>query len=131
MSWLLDVNVLIALAHQGHAEHGRVLRWFASLDSAHEKLATCAITELGFVRVSVQAGLECDVPDAVETLKGLKSSSRVRFELLPDALGAERIPAFVLSPKQITDGHLLELAQQHSMPLATLDKGIPGAWLIP
>jgi len=29
MNWLLVVNALIALAHQGHAEHSRVVGWFA------------------------------------------------------------------------------------------------------
>ena len=131
MSWLLDVNALVALAHQGHADHSRIIRWFASLIGSESKLATCAITEIGFVRVSIQAGLEKDAPGAAETLRGLKESSRVDFELLPDALGADRLPAYVLGPKQVTDGHLLELAEAHSLSLATLDKGIPGAFLIP
>lgn len=131
MSWLLDVNALVALAHQGHADHSRIIRWFASLIGSESKLATCAITEIGFVRVSIQAGLEKDAPGAAETLRGLKESSRVDFELLPDALGADRLPAYVVGPRQVTDGHLLELAEAHSLSLATLDKGIPGAFLIP
>lgn len=131
MSWLLDVNALIALAHQGHADHSRVIRWFASLIGSGAKLGTCAITEVGFVRVSIQAGFESDAPGAVETLKGLKDSSRVPFELLSDSLGADRLPAYVLGARQVTDGHLLELAEEFSMQLATLDKGIPGACLIP
>lgn len=131
MSWLLDVNALIALAHQGHADHSRVIRWFASLIGSDAKLGTCAITEVGFVRVSIQAGFESDAPGAVETLKGLKDSSRVPFELLSDSLGADRLPAYVLGARQVTDGHLLELAKEFSMQLATLDKGIPGACLIP
>ncbi len=63
----------------------------------------------------------------METLRGLKESSSIPFELLPDSLGADRLPSHVLGAKQITDGHLLELAAEFSMRLATLDKGIPGA----
>lgn len=131
MSWLLDVNTLIALAHQGHADHQRVIRWFASLIGTEARLGTCSITEVGFVRVSIQAGFENNAPGAVETLLGLKESSRVPFDLLPDALGSDRLPSYVLGAKQVTDGHLLELAKEFSMQLASLDKGIPGAYLIP
>lgn len=131
MKYLLDVNTLVALAHQGHADHSRVILWFASMIESEAKLATCAITELGFVRVSIQAGFERDAPSAVETLCGLKESSRIPIELLPDSLGVDRLPSYVRGPKQITDGHLLGLSGQFSMRLATLDKGIPGAFLIP
>jgi len=131
MNCLLDVNTLVALAHQGHSEHPRVIRWFASLIGSPVELATCAITELGFVRVSIQAGFEKDAPSAVDTLMGLKDSSKIPFKLLSDSLGADRLPSYVSGPKQITDGHLMELATGSSMRLATLDKGIPGAFLIP
>lgn len=131
MSWLLDVNALIALAHQGHADHPRLIRWFASLIGSEARLGTCAITEVGFVRVSIQAGFESNVPDAAETLRGLKESSVIPFDLISDALGADRLPPYVSGTKQITDGHLLELAKEFSMQLASLDKGIPGAYLIP
>jgi predicted nucleic acid-binding protein len=131
MKWLLDVNTLIALAHQGHAEHARVIHWFASLMDSEARLGTSAITEIGFVRVSIQAGFENNAPDAAETLRGLKSSSCIPFDLIPDSLGADQLPNYVIGAKHVTDGHLLELARAFSMQLATLDKGIPGAYLIP
>jgi toxin-antitoxin system PIN domain toxin len=128
---LLDVNVLVALAHQAHADHERVSRWFASLREGEVTLATCSICELGFVRVSVQSGLESSVPEAVDTLKGLIASSRIPFRRLADELGATDLPPSVKGPKQITDGHLSALARHHGGRLATLDRGIPGARLIP
>ena len=131
MNWLLDVNALIALAHQGHADHTRAIRWYASLIGSDAKLATCAITEIGFVRVSIQAGFENNVPDAVETLLGLKKSSRIPFEFISDSLGADRLPSYVLGARQVTDGHLLELGKEASMQLVTMDKGIPNADFIP
>lgn len=131
MSWLLDVNALVALAHQGHADHPRIIRWFASMVGSGGKLATCSITEVGFVRVSIQAGFEANAASAVETLAGLKESSRVPFELLGDALGASRLPGWVTGARQVTDGHLLALAEEHGMALATLDKGIVRGFLIP
>ena len=108
-----------------------IFRWFASLIDTEARLGTCPITEVGFVRVSIQAGFENNAPDAVETLRVLKESSRVPFDLVPDTLGADRLPAYVTAAKHVTDGHLLELATESSMLLATLDKGIPGAFVIP
>jgi predicted nucleic acid-binding protein len=131
MRWLLDVNALVALAHQGHADHPRVSRWFASLIGSEARIATSSITEIGFVRVSIQAGFESNAPDAAETLLGVKGSSRLPFELVSDSLGADRLPIYVMGAKQVTDGHLLELAREHAMQLATLDKTIPGAYHIP
>lgn len=130
MSWLLDVNVLIALAYQRHAEHARVIGWYASILGSGASLATCAITEIGFVRVSIQAGFENNVPDAVETLRGLKASSSIPFRLIPDSLGAERLPPYVVGARQVTDGHLLALAKEFSMQLVTLDKSVPGGYCL-
>lgn len=131
MTLLLDVNALIALAHEGHADHHRASAWYAGLPDEGVTLATCSMCEIGFVRVSVQAGLEASVPEAVDTLCGLMASSRIPFGRLTDDLGAADLPPHVLGPKQITDGHLLALARRHGCSLATLDRGIPGAVLIP
>ncbi len=91
---------------------------------------TCSITELGFLRVSVQAGLEPTVATAQLTLNNLKKSSAVTFAILTDALGADSLPKYAKSPAQLTDGHLLELAKASGARLVTLDRGIPGALLV-
>lgn len=131
MKLLLDVNVLVALAYQDHVEHERVSRWYAALPREGVTLATSSICELGFVRVSVQTGLEGSVPEATDTLKGLIVSSEVPFVRLSDDLGASDLPAYVKGPRQVTDGHLLGLARKHGGQLASLDRGIPGALAIP
>lgn len=130
MILLLDVNVLVALAHQGHAEHDRVSAWYARLPKKGAVLATCSLSELGFVRVSVQAGLEASIPEAVDTLTGLVASSRILFRRLADDLGAADLPPYVKGPRQVADSHLLVLARKHGAQLATLDRGIPGACII-
>ncbi len=130
MKYLLDVNALIALAHQNHIHHTDVGQWYLSIKSSATALCTCSITELGFVRVSVQTGLQEDVPTARKALDRLKRSSHVPYELLNDCLGAERLPSFANTPSKITDGHLVQLAEYHDAKLVTLDKGIPKALLI-
>lgn len=129
MTYLLDVNALLALAHASHTMHERVETWVRKLLRT-DKLATCAITELGFVRIAPQTRLAPDVARAGEVLSALKRSKRPAFVLLPDALGADGLPAWVKFPAQTTDGHLLALADRHAARLATFDEGIPGATLI-
>ena len=52
MKYLLDVNALVALGFSHHEFHDRVAAWLHAQN--FPPLATCSITELGFVRVLVQ-----------------------------------------------------------------------------
>ncbi len=130
MNYLADVNVLIALAHGGHAFHARVRLWYLGLN-AGDRLFTCATTELGLVRALLNLRLVPDVAGAVMVVSSVKQSGQVPFEFLADDVGVEVMPAYVKTARQTTDGHLLMLAAKHEARFATLDTGIPGAWLIP
>ena len=56
MKYLLDVNGLVALGFLQHEFHERVASWVHTLTTRGvPELATCSITELGFVRVLAQA----------------------------------------------------------------------------
>jgi len=126
--YLLDVNALIALGIAHHAEHARVAQWVRGLRG--DRLATCPITEIGFVRVTCgAAGLASDAAVARQLLAKLKAAAGI--ELLADRNGAANLPPWVLRSAQVTDGHLLALATRHGAQLATLDTGIRGAFLIP
>jgi predicted nucleic acid-binding protein len=132
MIYLLDVNVLLALGYEEHVHQTRAWRWLDCLHASEPSvnLATCSITELGFVRIaSGGAGFAPSVSAAQEDLNGLKRKRR--FAFLSDGLGADRLPCWVERSKQVTDGHLLELALAHNAVLVTLDNGIPGALLVP
>jgi predicted nucleic acid-binding protein len=94
-------------------------------------LATCSITELGFVRVLSQAPVYgLTVADARNALLRLKRSKVVLFTFVADDHDISHLPAWAKSAKQTTDGHLLQLARAHGAVLATLDQKIPGAYLI-
>ncbi len=131
MRYLLDVNALIALGHVAHAHHESAQLWQSTLSAGVDVLGTCAITELGFVRVSVQSGLQANIFTAQEALARLKATGPVAYELWADEVGANRLPAYVRKPSELTDGHLLELARAQRARLVTLDVSIPGAVLIP
>ncbi len=133
MTYLLDVNALLAFGYATHVHHRRVLRWLKAMTHRERdslQLATCAITELGFIRVATgPARLTQEVNKACTDLMLLKRDKRLTF--LDDALSAERLPSWVVRSKQTTDGHLLQLASSYGASLVTLDTGIPGALLIP
>jgi toxin-antitoxin system PIN domain toxin len=130
VKYLLDVNMLVALGHTLHVHHARAEWWLKSVAPKAEGLATCAITELGFVRVSVQTGLQPDVATAAKALASLKASSPVGIELWPDAIGVDKLPRYVKKPADLTDGHLLELARANGAQFVTLDGDIPEALLV-
>ncbi len=108
-------------------------RWLLSLGKGKSyEILTCPITELGFVRVLSQApqyGLT--VAQSRTLLARLKSQRRVPFRFISDDHDVSRLPAWVKTGRQTTDGHLAELARAHDSVLATLDERIPSAFVIP
>ena len=133
MKYLLDVNVLVALGFLQHEFHEAVAGWVHTLASRGvPELATCSITELGFVRVLAQAPqYGFTVAHARTLLLRLKTGNSLKFTFIPDDHDVSHIPAWVKTAKQTTDGHLAQLAKAKSAILATLDERIPGAFLIP
>ena len=129
MKYLLDVNALVALGFGNHEFHTRVASWLRV--QQFPELATCSITELGFVRVLAQApAYGFTIAQARTLLLRLKEADLLRFTFIADDQDVSRLPAWVRTPKQITDGHLVRLAMANGGMLATLDGKIPGAYLI-
>jgi predicted nucleic acid-binding protein len=130
MRYLLDVNALVALGVFHHKFHDRVNAWITSQEGAQR--LTCSITELGFARVIAQVpDYGFTVQQARTLLLGLKRNSGLQLSFLPDGNDISLLPAWAKTPKQTTGGHLVQLASAHGAVLATLDEGIPGAFLIP
>lgn len=130
MTYLLDVNALVALGFAHHEFHDRVALWLRA--ERFPALATCSITELGFVRALAQApayGLA--LGQAKTLLLRMKQATTPHFAFIPDGHDISHLPSWAKTPKQITDGHLLNLAAANRAVLATLASRIPGAYLIP
>ena len=128
MICLLDVSALIGLGFAQHEFHERVATWVAAQEDL--SLATCSITELGFVRILPQmTASDLSVAEARALLHRLKKSQSFRF--FADDHDISHLPAWVKMPRQTSDGHLVRLARAHGATLATLDHRIPGAYLIP
>jgi uncharacterized protein len=130
MRYLLDVNALVALGFAHHEFHDRVASWVRK--QQFPLLATCSITELGFIRVLAQApAYGFTVAQARTLLLRMKKAPALPLAFIPDGHDVSHLPAWVKAPGQTTDGHLAQLASSNGAVLATLDERIPAAYLIP
>ncbi len=123
MKFLLDVNVLLAWEHPMAQGHGSFHAWRAAHPS--DELLSCAVTELGFIRVSVQVFSY----SVVQAQEALAKRLRPYVRYLAD-LPAPALPASVRGGSRTTDGYLAQVAQTHGASLATFDTGIPNVTLI-
>lgn len=134
MKFLLDVNILIAWAWDDHPHNLRVRKWIGSiLASPRAMIYTSPITEIGFVRVSLQKSIpQMEIGVAAKELGNLIKALGTHHRFLSDDLSSHRaFPTWCKNAKHTTDSHLLALAEKHKLQLATLDTGILGAFLIP
>ena len=128
----MDVNVLVAWGWSDHVEHERTVTWIAAARKQATILLTSAIPELGFVRISVQrTGGRVTVKQASKTLAGMVGSLEAHHVFLADDRPSNDFLEWCHRASRTTDAHLLRLAEAHGVELATLDTGIPGAFLIP
>ena len=114
MSHLLDVNLLLACAWSGHADHAQANRWLDSVSS----FATAPLTQMGFLRVSMSPAYGASFADARTALTAILQMKSHRF--LTDATQVDSLPTISTS-KDVTDAHLVRLAASHKIKLATLD----------
>lgn len=114
MSHLLDVNLLLACAWSGHADHVRANRWLNSV----AEFSTAPVTQMGFLRVSMSPAYGAAFGDALTALRAILQLKSHRF--LTDAVGSDSLPT-LSNGKDVTDAHLVRLATSHGLKLGTLD----------
>ncbi len=125
MTYLLDVNVLIALTDPSHVAHDDAHAWFSR--EGHTSWATCPITENGVLRIlgnpkyPNSPGSPAIVAGIVEQLRSLPGHCfwAEDFSLVgSEAVDARRI----LTSAQVTDTYLLAFAKVRGGKLATFDR---------
>ena len=125
MSYLLDVNVLIALIDKDHIAHEVAHSWFAS--TGRNDWATCATTENGLLRIignpnyQSSPGSPARVLPALRELRSLPGHSfwAEDASLTDQSLvDGEKL----LSASRVTDTYLLALAAAKGGQLATFDR---------
>jgi predicted nucleic acid-binding protein len=123
MTWLLDGNVLIAMALLDHPHRARCLRWFTSIES----FATCPTTEGTLLRIHMQHAEDKSAIAAWRTLEVFRSHPRHVF-WQENFSYAEILPSRLTGYRQITDSWLSELARRKGGKLATLDVALSVLW---
>ncbi|MGI9136414.1 MAG: TA system VapC family ribonuclease toxin [Candidatus Nanopelagicales bacterium] len=125
MSYLLDVNVLLALAWPNHVHHGAARTWFAEAHPAG--WVTCGVTESGFIRVSSNVRVTPDARTPAEAALLLhRLCSLAEHEFVADTVSLadsfELIGEMAHSSSAITDAHLILLANAEGATFVTFDR---------
>jgi toxin-antitoxin system PIN domain toxin len=112
---LLDVNVLLALAWPNHQFHAAARK---RLEAGRDRWATCALTQLGFIRIS---------KSPLEAARLLAAMVGDRLHVYLGALPSPVSNPFagslksILGSQQVTDAYLLSLARSRGARLVTFD----------
>lgn len=117
MTHLLDVNMLLACAWESHGQHVHARTWL----ERQKSFATCPISQLGFLRVSLSPAFRANHADALSALKDIIDREEALF--LSDDAAPAGLPA-VSHHADITDAYLVTLARSHGAKLATLDDAL-------
>jgi len=129
MRSLFDVNLLVALADEDHAFNERAHAWLQRHSSGG--WASCALTELGFVRVLSNPNYSDRVRLSVNEVARMlrKFVERTDHEFWHAEVSLADGSVFdtrrIHGPRQLADVYLLALAVHHGGRLVTLDQGIP------
>ena len=117
--YLLDSNVLIALATQEHSLNARAAAWFRK----GYRFATCPITQGALVRFHLRVGVDATAESAKLLLESL--SALPRHEFWPDDASYLDLPTTgIIGYQQVTDAYLAMLAGKHKGSLATMDEAL-------
>ncbi len=125
-TYLLDVNLLLALSDPMHVHHEAAHRWFA--DRGRRSWATCPLTENGFVRVASHPNYPNrpgDVPAVLSLLRQLCEAPGHQFWAEDISLLGILESSAIITHAQVTDVYLVGLAVHRQGRLATLDQRIP------
>jgi len=124
---LLDINVLIAMSWPRHIHHDRAHRWFGGRGGA--PWATTPLTEAGYLRLSVNPAVVHRSLPMAAAVSGLRAMRGVPgHQFVPDTSSLTEPVIEVtrlVTGRQVTDVHLVNLAAAAGGVLATLDKAIP------
>lgn len=117
MNHLLDANSLLAWHHTGSPHHDVFHVWVKRV--GRSSLRTCALTELAFVRVSIQA-FGYTLAQAQQALATIKAQAGGFISIAP----SPQLANWAATPHKTTDAWLCQLATSHGLRLATFDAGI-------
>ena len=125
--YLLDVNVLIALAWPNHSAHQDVQSWFAR--NSTREWSTCPFTECAFIRIVSNPAFSSDfltLQESIHLLDLNLQDPRHHFwaDDLPVENALRQFQGRISGHQQVTDAYLLGLTLHKKGRLATLDRSV-------
>src|SRR4051812_28646194 len=100
--YLLDSNILIALATPEHSLNSRAAEWFRQ----GHRFATCPITQGSLVRFHLRVGVQANVESARLLLKSICGLPRHEF-WADDASYLDLPIVGIVGHRQVTDAYLV------------------------
>lgn len=125
MTYLVDVNVMVALSWPNHVHHAAANAWFQAL--ADDRFATCPLTEVAFVRLSMNPAVVGHVMPYETIARALEMyRAHSKHEFWPD--GVDFLSAThgyrLWGHRQVTDAYLAGLAAARGGGLVTFDGAV-------
>ena len=125
MTFLPDINVLIALIDPAHVGHDAAHAWFGK--EGKRSWATCPVTENGLIRIVGHPRYTGGPGSPAEIGAWVKQMTKLPGHVFwPDDIsltGTKHVDIRqIMTSAQITDSYLLALAVAHDGCLATFDR---------
>ncbi len=132
-SYLIDVNVWLALSWEGHVHSVAATEWLSGRPKSATRLQFCRTTQLGLLRLltngQVMGASVLDLGQAWQVYDRWMEDPRVRFA--GEAAGtdaafrsASRVFASRPATKAIVDSYLVGLAMANKCAIVTFDNGL-------
>jgi uncharacterized protein len=126
MTYLLDINAVMALMNRDHVDHLRTHRFFA-----RRPFATCPLVLLGVLRLLTRPPHLSGKPPLATPPEAWRKLAVLRNQRATVFVPDEPDPASLRMPFQKVMGHrqwndfyLVGLAQKHAFMVATFDEGL-------
>lgn len=125
MVGLLDVNVLVALVVPEHEHHPLAIDWFTT-EATTRGWATCAVTELGVIRVCAQLPGGAWPPERTADQLLMLTAAGREYAFWADVASPAAMPEVraATSGKQVADRYLLGLVRRLGGRLVTFDRAL-------
>jgi len=131
ISYLIDVNVWLAMTWDLHPQHRSAARWYASTNDS--PLLFCRFTMLGLLRLltnsKVMGDSTCSIEEALQLYDRWTRDPRVELASEPrgtEELFREALAAFhrQQATKAVADSYLVGFAGALGAEIVTFDKGL-------
>jgi uncharacterized protein len=126
--YLLDVNMMAALASDEHEHYQKAHDWFDSLTKSDE-WAICPLSEAGWIRLAANPATRlgpASIRRAIEVLAEIQKLSGYCYWPITESWVTLTAPfaTRISGHQQVTDAFLLGLAIKEDGVLVTFDRGL-------